>query len=111
MITKWPEEIEIPDKIGAVNYTYRNGNPCCAIGHFRQITTNAVCRAALRESFEICARHLKPCRNVMAEFINDRNLSPKERVLVYAAALAYVGYTLHNFPEAEELARKAKGAK
>lgn len=113
MRVDWPEEIEIPGRIGIGRFRYRNSRPCCAIGHYAKaigVDFNLV-PASIESAFATCANALKECAHTYITEINDFDLADDERVLVYAAALAYVGYTLHNFSEAEELARKAKVTK
>lgn len=109
----WPEEIELPDKIGVGQYRYSNGRPCCSLGHYHAAfgtITDVGLPENLYSAYQMCARVLYPDvhEDECVSYLNDKILSPKERVLVYAAALAYVGYSIPDYPEAEELARKSK---
>lgn len=102
----WPEQIEIPHRIGARLYKYLNGRPCCAIGHIEQHNLCSLSKAIYRDLYTRLAERLDALgrlkkqigytfsdrSSASVEEINDF-LEPKSRLELYLLTWAKLGYT------------------
>ena len=111
----WPEEVELPERIGARRASNNRGLPVCSMGHFSfavmgRADASRIPIRILNEfemAFVRCSRALVGDLAHRVIDFNDEHLKASQRPLVYAAAWALCGYRIHNYPEAEELARRA----
>ena len=100
----WPKEIPIPEEIGKQSY-FRDGNPCCAIGHLHSLdvwTDKNLYLSMLPQKEEgvlyaniykkIAVILFPELCYVLISSIND-NLSPESRRLLYLLTWAKLGYT------------------
>ena len=107
----WPEVVTVPDAIGAHHVYDAGGNPCCSLGHADVYLGQGSLMRKWRKAFVRCHETLtRQAWSGDGDGLGLRNdeMTPGDRRLVYAAAWLYLGVKIdREFPEAEELARRA----
>lgn len=106
----WPEQIEIPDRIGTGTYSYLDGDPCCAIGHINKNGIYGWHREIYRYLYIKLTKRLHALGKLTwrisnfdsVEKINDL-LEPKNRLELYLLTWAKLGYTEGMPPDILEL--------
>lgn len=131
---KWPTTVTIPNRIGCYTYYNPDDRCCCAMGEFVSTMYNIpkknVCnedsydsnpalrftvsdeQVAIKQAYIACyleAKAERQCEPLMCTIVrlNDSMKNEEDRVLVYAATWAVLGYELVGYPKAKLLAKKA----
>lgn len=115
----WPERVTVPPRIGkAIYWNPKTGKPVCSVGHaIRACGGDSWNENVLPEQWDVAFCHVASVllesdwvREEQAENVNNDYLDPRQRRLVYAATWLYLGVPIdRDFPEAAELAERAKG--
>lgn len=114
MITRWPKEIPIPERVGKGTLRNQNGSPCCAEGHFRETVHYLESKKplytelwrAFQAKYRQAHRALTGRDGPSVTFLNDTLPNDRQRRLVYLTAWALLGYTVGMPKEAIQLAKQ-----